>query len=213
VARKKHEESTKPPPRWVKEARGEEVDPPEEKPPKEEPKPIPVEGVSNPVPTRTQAPPIDARPWTPPDVSPEEHQRQIDETAAKPTALEHGDPRKAVPRAPQSAPPPVSPQHEQAQRLQAVWDQAQALNPAGMPVTGVQLSDATLETKMEHGVEVTTLRLGQNYVAGPDAKEQPHAVGSSSSERPTVPCPHCGGTGEVSAGWVEANADGNGSAA
>jgi hypothetical protein len=147
-------------------------------------------------------------PWTPPSVSEEEHKRQIEEVATKAMPVSEGTAapdRSIVAPTPPASPPPLDPQAEQAMRLREIWGQAQAMNPEGMPVSGVQLSDATLETEVKGGVEITTLRLGQNYVAGPDASEQPHGTASKSGEAPTVPCPHCGGSGTVAFGWVEGN--------
>jgi hypothetical protein len=144
-------------------------------------------------------------PWTPDGVSVEEHRKQIEATAAKPMPLSEGNAppdRSIVTPADPPVPAPLDPQAEQALRLQQIWASAQALNPEGRPISGVQLSDSTLETEVKGGVEVTTLRLGQSYVPGPDANEQPHGMASHSSERPAIPCPHCEKTGEVPFGWV-----------
>jgi hypothetical protein len=144
-------------------------------------------------------------PWTPPSVSEEEHKRQIEEVATKAMPVSEGNAppdRSIVAPAPPPEPAPLDPQHEQALRLREIWGHAQAMNPEGMPVSGVQVSDATVETEVKGGVEITTLRLGQNYVAGPDASEQPHGTASKSGELPRVPCPHCDGRGELPFGWI-----------
>lgn len=144
-------------------------------------------------------------PWTPPSVSEEEHKRQIEQARAKAMPVSEGDAppdRSIVPPTPPPDPAPLNPQHEQALRLREIWSHAQAMNPSGMPMSGVQTSGAVAEVTTKDGIEVRTVRLGQEYVAGPDASEQPHGTASKSGELPRVPCPHCDGTGERPFGWI-----------
>lgn len=194
-------------PKWVKSGRASDANPPKENPDAETEKPQEeVEIIPPPVPeAKRQENERQQIPWTPPEISEEEHKKQIEAVSAKQTHLEQGSApvdRSIVPPSDPPAPAPLNPQHEQALRLQQVWASAQALNPEGMPISGVQVSDATLQTEVKGGVEVTTLRLGQDYVAGPDATEQAHGAASHSAEHPTIPCPHCDGTGEVPFGWI-----------
>jgi hypothetical protein len=99
-------------------------------------------------------------------------------------------------------------------RLREFWNRSRIENPEGMPVGAIEISEATRETVVVGGVEITRVKLNQGgYFAGPDAIEQPRAGVFPSSESLSAPCPHCQGRGRLPQGWVEANTDGKGSAA
>jgi hypothetical protein len=101
------------------------------------------------------------RPWTPPTISEAEHKKQIEQAAARPMPVSEGNlpPDRSITPTPPPDPEPMNPQFEQARRLQEVWSQAQAMNPFGMPISGVQTSGAIAEVTREGGVEVRTIRM------------------------------------------------------